>query len=199
MTRRWLAAFALSFVAAAALAQGGDRKYVIAVNVDSTDGRIQQMIPELSEEAVQAVQQSAKNVQASIVIGAPSTAAEQARQKSADYLLTINLSLLSQVAVPLKGGPGNGPATTADGRVIGGVPSGIAHSRCEDLLDEAFAFSYKVSSVAGEKIKLQGSHTMRENEYPLGPQLNCLAKFSTQAVRECASDAVKGLKSKKKI
>jgi hypothetical protein len=199
MRSRWLAAFALWFAAAAAPGQGGDRTYVIAVNVDSTDWRIQQMIPELREEAAKAVEQSAKNVQASVVIGSPSTAAEQARQKSADYLLTINLSLLSQLAVPPKGGVGSGPATTADVPIIGGVPSGIAHSRCEDLMNEAFAFSYKVSSVAGEKIKLQGSHTMRESEYPQGPQLNCLAKFSTQAVRECASDAVKGLKSKKRI
>ncbi len=199
MTRRWFTAFALFFIAAAALAQEGEKKYVVAVNVDSTDWRIQQMMPELREEAAKAVEQSAKNVHASIVIGSPSTAAEQARQESADYLLTIKLSLLSQVAVPSKGGLGNGPATTADVRVIGGVPSGIAHSRCEDLLNEAFAFSYEVTTAAGENTKLHGSHTMRENEYPLGPQLNCLAKFSTQAVCECASDAVKGLKSKKRI
>src|ERR1700733_5604806 len=181
MTFRWFSAFALSFIAATALAQGSDKEYVIAVNVDSTDSRIQQMMPELGEEAAKAVEQSAKNVHASIVIGAPSTAAEQARQKSADYLLTINLSLLSQVALPSKGGPGNGPTTTADVPVIGGVPSGIAHSRCEDLVNEAFAFSYKVSAVTGQTIKLQGSHTVRENEYPLEPQLICLAKFSTKA------------------
>jgi hypothetical protein len=40
---------------------------------------------------------------------------------------------------------------------------------------------------------------MRENEYPMGPQYDCLAKFSTEAVRECGSDAVKGLKSKKRL
>jgi hypothetical protein len=187
------------FIAATALAQGSDKEYLIAVNVDSTDERIQQMIAELCEEAAKAVEQSAKNVHAIVVIDFPSTAAEQARQKSADYLLTINLALLSQVAVPSKGGPGNGPPTTADVPVIGGVPSGIAHSRCDDLLGKVFAFSYKVTSVASEKIKLHGSHTMQENEYPLGPQINCLAKFSTQAVRESASDAVKGLKSKKRI
>jgi hypothetical protein len=198
LTLRWFAAFVLLFIPAAALAQESDSQHVIAVNVDSTDWRIQQMMPELREEAAKAIEQSARNVRASIVIGSPLDAAEQSRQKAADYLLTINLSLLSQVGNS-KGGLGRGPATTADVPVIGGVPSGIAHSRCEDLVNEAFAFSYKVTSLAGQKLKLQSSHTMQENEYPLGPESNCLAKFSTQAVRECASDAVKGLKSKKRL
>jgi hypothetical protein len=198
MTLRWFAAFALLIIPAAAVAQQSDSQHIIAVNVDSTDFRIQQMMPELREEAAKAIEQSANNVHASIVIGSSSDAAEQARQQSADYLLTIDLSLLSQVGGS-KGGLGRGPTTTADVPVIGGVPSGIAHSRCEDLVNEAFAFSYKVTSVAGQKIKLQSSHTMRENEYPLGPEVNCLAKFSTQAVRESASEAVKGLKSKKRI
>jgi hypothetical protein len=77
MTGRWFAAFALSFIAAIAHAQGSDKEYVIAVNVDSTDWRIQQMMLELGEEAAKAVEQSAKNVHASIVIGAPSTASSR--------------------------------------------------------------------------------------------------------------------------
>jgi len=80
-----------------------------------------------------------------------------------------------------------------------GVPTGLAHSRCEDLLDQAFEFSYEVTSLKGEKIKVEGSHTIGENEYPLKPELNCLGDFSTKAVRRCASEAVKKLKSKKKI
>ena len=199
MTRRWFATLVLLPIASTTLAQESDRKCAIAVNVDSTDRRIQQMIPELREEAAKAVEQSAKNVCATIVSGFPSTPAEQGRQKLADYLLTINLALLSQVAVPLKGGLGNGPTTTADVPKVGGVPSGITHARCEDLLGQAFAFSYKVTSLTGKRIKLEGSHTVQENEYPLGPRSNCLAKFSTNAVRDCASEAVKGLKSKKKI
>ena len=198
MILRWSAAFALLFIAGAVLAQESDREHVIAVSVDSTDPRIQRLIPELREEAATAVERSAKNVRASIVIGSPLDAAEQARQKSADYLIAIDLSLLSQVGNS-RGSLGRGPATTADVPAIGGVPSGIAHSRCEDLVNEAFAFSYKVTSLAGEKIKVHGSHTMQESEYPLGPEYNCLGKFSTQAVRVSASDAVKGLKSKKKL
>jgi hypothetical protein len=140
MTRCWFGAFALLFIPAAALAQESDSKHVIAVNVDSTDWRIQQLMPELRDEAARAIEQSAKNVRASIVLGSSLDPEEQARQKSADYLLTINLSLLSQVGNPSKGGLGNGPATTADVPVIGGVPSGVAHSRCEDLLNEASRF-----------------------------------------------------------
>jgi hypothetical protein len=198
MKARWFAACALLFIPAAALfAQQSDRQHVIAVSVDSTDSRIQQMIPELREKAAFAIEQSAKNVSATIVMGSPLDVAEQARQKSADYLITIDLSLLSQVGS--RGGIGRGPANTADVPMIGGVPSGLAHSRCQDLINEAFEFSYKVTSLAGEKIKVQGSHTMQESEYPLGPEYNCLGKFSTQAVRVSAADAVKGLKSKKKI
>ena len=190
---------ALLFVASAVFAQQSDSERIIAVNVDSTDLRIQRVLPELRQEAANVVEQSAKNVRAIIVSGSPSVAAEEARQNSADYLLRIDLSLLTQATIGQKGDLGQGPPTTADVPVVGGVPSGIAHSRCEDLVNEAFAFSYKITSMTGEKIKLQSSHTMREDEYPLGPQLNCLAKFSTRAVRECASDAVKRLRSKKKV
>ena len=48
MTRR-RSNFAVLFIAAAALAQQSDGEHVIAVNVDSTDLRIQQMLPELRE------------------------------------------------------------------------------------------------------------------------------------------------------
>lgn len=196
MTFRWFA-FAVFLGPAVVLAQESDRPHVIAVSVESTDPRIQQMVPSLREKAAFAVEQSAKNVRASIVIGSPLDAAEQARQQSAEYLITIDLSLLSQVGS--KTGLGRGPVSTADVPSIGGVPSGIAHSRCQDLVNEAFTFSYKVTSLTGEKIKVQGSHTMQESEYPLGPEFDCLGKFSTKAVRVSASDAVKGLKSKKKL
>ncbi len=197
MTRQWFVALLLS-IAVSAFAQENDRKYVIAVSVDSTDSRIQRMMPELREEAAKAVEHAAGNVHANIVIDPSSSPIEQAREKSADYLLTINLALLSQVAAPSNGELGKGPLTTAD-VPVGGYPTGLAHSHCWDLVNEAFAFSYKVTALSGKKIKLQSSHTMRENEYPIGPQENCLAQFSSQAVRNSASDAVKGLKSKKRI
>lgn len=188
MRRRWLAIAVFLPIAVSTLAQQSGRKCVIAVSVDSTDGRIQERILDLREEAARAVEQSAKNVCATIVSGFHSTPVEQARQKSADYLLAINLALLAQVAVPPHGGLGTG------------VPRGrVPTTRCEDLFGQAFAFSYKVTSLTGREIKLEGSHTMQENEYPLVPQSNCLAKFATNAVRECASEAVKKLKSKKKI
>jgi len=197
MTRRWFATLVLLPIASVTLAQENDRKCAIAVNVGSTDSRIEQMIPELREEAAKAVEQSAKNVCATIVSGFPSNPVEQARQKSADYLLTIKLTLLSQMVLPPNGGL-NGPANTA-AAPVGRVPTGIAYARCDDLLGQAFAFSYKVTSLTGKKINLEGSHTMQGTEYPLGPQPYCLAKFSINAVRNCASEAVKKLKSKKRI
>jgi hypothetical protein len=195
---RWFAALVLLPIAVTTVAQESDRKCAIAVNVVSTDWRIQNMLPELREEAAKAVEQSAKDVCASVVSGYPSTPVEQARQKSADYLLTINLALLSQ-APPSEGELGHSiPATTADVPKPR-IPTGLTHSRCEDLLDQAFAFSYKVTPLKGEKIKVEGSHTIGENEYPLNRELNCLGRFSTKAVSDCASEAVKKLKSKKKI
>jgi hypothetical protein len=195
---RWFATLVLLPIAVTTSAQESDRKCVIAVNVVSTDWRIQDMIPELREEAAKAVEQSAKDVCATIVSGYPSTPVEQARQKSADYLLTINLALLSHFP-PSQGELGHGPPIATADVPKGKVPTGLAHSRCEDLLDQAFEFSYEVTSLKGEKIKVEGSHTIGENEYPLKPELNCLGDFSTKAVRRCASEAVKKLKSKKKI
>jgi hypothetical protein len=195
---RWFATLVLLPIAVTTFAQENDRKCAIAVNVVSTDWRIQNMLPSLREEAAQAVEQSAKDVCATIVGGYPSSPVEQAHQKSADYLLTIDLALLSQ-APPSEGQLGHSiPATTAD-VPPNRIPTGLTYSRCEDLLDQAFAFSYKVTSLTGEKIKVEGSHTIGENEYPLNRELNCLGKFSTKAVRNSASEAVKKLKSKKKI
>jgi len=199
MARYWSAVLTLLFVATTAYAQDGQRKYVILVDVESTDWRVQPLLPELRGVAAEEAEHSAKNVIASIVMDSPSDVAEQARQRSADYLLTIKLMLVRQVSVPSKIGLGNGPPTTADVPVVGGVPSGINHAGCDDLLNEVFMYSYTVTALAAEKINLQGSHTIGENEYPLGPETSCLPKFSTHAVHDCASAAVKKLKSKKRL
>jgi len=193
---RWFAAIIfLSFVASA-FAQGRNSNRVIAVNVDSSDPRIQQLLPGLRDEASEVVEKSARNVRAIIVMGSSSMhPEEEARQNSADYLLTINLSIRPSVDIPLHGGPENGPTTTADVPKIGGVPYGITHSRCADLLG-AFTFSYTVISLTGKNLKLHDSHTMRKDEYPLGPELYCLDKLSTHAVRNYAATAVQKLKSK---
>jgi hypothetical protein len=194
----WLALMLLA-PALSASAQLNDKKYVVAVHVDSTNWQIQQMLPELRDEAVKVVEHSADDVRAAIVLGSPVSPGEQARQKEADYLLTIDLSLASQVVVAPGGRVGEGPPTTANVPVYGGAPTGLNHSHCEDLLGQAFSYSYKVTDLSGKKLKIGSFHTMQEFEYPLDPISNCLPRFSLQAVRISAADAVRGLKSKKKI
>ena len=56
MTRCSFTALALLFVASAVIAQQSDSERSIAVNVDSTDLRIQRMLPELREEAAKVVE-----------------------------------------------------------------------------------------------------------------------------------------------
>jgi len=178
-----------------AFAQTTDNRQVIAVNVDSSEPRIQQMLPRLRDQAVKVVEDSAKNVQAIPIIGSAATPEEEARRISADYLLTINLTIAHSVESPSWAAPGTGPTTTAD-VPTGRVPYGIAHSRCADLLGD-FTYSYTLLSLTGKLIKLHDSHTLRESEYPLGPDLECLDKLSTRAVRNDASSAIHKLKSKK--
>lgn len=193
-TPRCLAISIVLACVSTALAQHSSR--IVAVNVDSSDPRIQQMLPKLRDRAAKVVEHSAKTVRAIIVTGSTATPEEEARRNSADYLLTIELSVRPSVQIP-PAGPGNVPTTTAD-VPIGRVPLGITHSRCADLLG-AFTFSYTVTSLTGKNIKLSDSHTMQEFEYPLGPELECLDKLSTRAVQTEASTAVHKLKSKKAL
>jgi len=195
MRYRWLALMLLAPVLSAA-AQQNDRKYVVAVHVDSTNWQIQQMLPELRDEAVKVVEHSADDVRAASVLGSPVSPGEQARQKEADYLLTIELSLVSQAAVTSRGRVGD-PTSVVP--IPGGAPTGMSHSHCEDLLGQAFSYSYKVTDLSGKKLKIGSFHTMQEYEYPLDPISNCLPRFSLQAVRVSTADALRGLKSKKKI
>jgi hypothetical protein len=172
---------------------------IIAVNIDSSDPHIQQILPNLRDEAVKAVEESAKNVRATLILGSAAAPEEEAREHSADFLLTIDLSVRPTVELPPSGAPQNGPATTADVPPFpGAVPSGITHSRCPDLLG-SLTFSYTVIALSGKKIKLHESHTLQESEYPMGPQLECLDKLSRRAVESYASTAVKKLKSKKAL
>jgi hypothetical protein len=180
-----------------AAGQENTRERIIAVNVDSSDPRIQQMLPRLRDRAVKVVEESAKNVRAIVMLGSAATPEAEARRNSADYLLTIELSLAQSVRVPLGGIPGNTPSRTVDVSP-GQVPTGIAHSRCVDLLG-TFTFSYRVLSLSGKNVSFHDSHTMRDFEYPLGPEWECLEKLTTRAVDSDASVAVHKLKSKKAL
>jgi len=93
--------------------------------------------------------------------------------------------------------PENAPSRTVD-VPLGQVPTGIAHSRCVDLLG-TFTFSYRVLSLSGKKLSFHDSHTMRDSEYPLGPEWQCLEKLTTRGVEIDASAAVHKLKSKKAL
>src|SRR5215471_8473261 len=119
MFRRLATFIVLSLVSTIALTQQNDISRVIAVNVASSDPRIQQMLPRLRDQAAKVVAESAKNVRAVVVLGVTATPEEEARQNSADYLLTIELSVRPSVRIPVGGGPENGPSTTADVPRIG--------------------------------------------------------------------------------
>ena len=173
------------------------RGKIIAVNVDSSDPRIQQMLPKLRDQAVKVVEKSAKNVRAVVMLGSAATPEAEARENSADFLLTIELSLAQSVRVPMGSIPGNAPSRTPD-VPLGQAPTGIAHSRCVDLLG-TFTFSYRVLSLSGNEFSFHDSHTMNEFEYPLGPEWECLEKLTTRAVDSDASAAVHKLKSKKAL
>lgn len=180
-----------------AVGQENGRGRLIAVNVDSSDPRIQQMLPKLRDRAIKAVEESAKNVRAIVMLGSAATPEAEAREHSADYLLTMELSLAQSVRVPIGSIPGNAPSRTVDVSP-GQVPRGITHSPCVDLLG-TLTFSYRVISLSGKKISFHDSHTMQDFEYPLGPEWECLEKLTTRAVDSDASAAVHKLKSKKAI
>ena len=177
--------------------QENTRGRIIAVNVDSSDPRIQQMLPKLRDRAVKVVEESARNVRAIVMLGSAATPQAEAHENSADYLLTIELSLAQSVRIPVGSSPENAPSRTVD-VPLGQVPTGIAHSRCVDLLG-TFTFSYRVLSLSGKKLSFHDSHTMRDSEYPLGPEWQCLEKLTTRGVEIDASAAVHKLKSKKAL
>ena len=195
MKRRSFAVLIFSLlIGAGAVAQQGGRKYVIAVAVDSTDARIRPMLPKLREEAASVVERSAENVRASIVTGIAATASEQARDQSADYLLTIEVAARPNISVPVIGGTRNAPTDTAGGA----APTGLPHPARAEALGN-FVLSYTVVSLTGNNVKLHDTRTIQEMEYPLGPQFDWLTKIATQAVRDGAAAAIKKLKSKKGI
>jgi hypothetical protein len=155
------------------------------------------MLPKLRDRAVKVVEESAKNVRAVVMLGSAATPEAEAHKNSADYLLTIELSLAQRIPISIGRSPENAPSRTVD-VPVGQVPTGIAHSRCVDLLG-TFTFSYRVISLSGKNISLHDSHIMRNSEYPIGPEWECLEKLTTRAVESDASAAVHKLKSKKAL
>lgn len=200
--RSFVVPIVVLLLGAGAVAQQGGGKYVIAVAVDSTDARIRPMLPRLREEAASVVERSAQNVRASIVTGKASTAAEQARGQSADYLITIEVAARPYVSVPVIGGTRNPPADTSEvpiaGRGSNQIPTGVPHSSRAEAQGN-FVLSYTVVSLTGKSVMLHDTRTIQEVEYPLGPEFDWLTKIATQAVRDGAAAAIKKLKSKKGI
>jgi hypothetical protein len=192
-----LANMLIIMVSLFASGQENDRGRIIAVNVDSSDPRIQQMLPKLRNRAVKVVEESAKNVRAVVMLGSAATPEAEAHESSADYLLTIELSVAQSLRIPVGRSPENAPSRTVD-VPLGGVPTGIAHSRCVDLLG-ILTFSYSVVSLSGKNIKIHDSHNMHASEYPLGPEWQCLEKLTKRAVESDAAAAVNKLKKKKAL
>lgn len=171
-------------------ALGQQRTYMIAVAVESRDARIQQWSPELRREAATVVEQAAHNAKVLIVSGTPAEAAEQARKNAADYLLRIEISPRSYVAVGVGAPCGSeaGVPTGCDPEIVGATRS--------NAQGEIF-LAWTIEPTNGKKLRLHDSRYVRRPEYPLGPRLDWLHAISSRSVRDAAAAAISKLKSKK--
>ena len=195
------AGFRATFVAMALLlsievaAQNEGSSKVIAVAVKSNDPRLQMMMPKLRNEASEVVEKSAKNARVITLSGSGASAVEQARQQSADYLLEIEITPRPSGSVPIMGRRGNDPTNTEQTPQYG-APTGLPHPERAEA-EGAIRLDWTVRSLTGKELKLHDSRTVQEQEYPLGPQLDWLAKIASRSVRDAAAAAVNKLKSKK--
>ncbi len=163
-------------------ASAQQRTYVIAVAIDSRDGRIQQWLPELRNAAADTIQRAARNARAVIVTGEPAEAAERARRNAADYLLEIEISPRSAVSV----GAGAPPSTYPD---IVGTPRANAQG--------AIFLAWTLEPMNGKRLRLHDSRYVQPSEYPLGPKFDWLYGIASRSVRDAAAAAVGKLKAKK--
>ena len=167
--------------------------YNIAVTVQSKDPRVKGISPQLNEEAAAEVERGAKNVRAMIVTGTKAEAAEQARRRGADYLLTIEFSPQSTATVEL----GPGMRQRQDPEVYG---SDRAKMQGNMFL------AWTVDPMNGNKVRLHDSRYVQPMEYPLpGTSVNTgqsigwdwVASIASRSVRDAAIDAMHRLKLKK--
>ena len=168
------------------------RLYTIAVTVQSSDPRVKGITPQLNEEAAAVVERGSENVRAIIVTGTKGEAAEQARRRKADYLLTIEFSPQSTATIDV--GPG---ATRPRDPEIYGSPRANAQG--------SMFLAWTVQPFNDNKVKLHDSRYVHPAEYPLAGNTptggvigwDWVANIASRSVRDAAAAAMSKLKLKK--
>jgi hypothetical protein len=184
MARKSIAGIVLLFaVAVAAAPQQPSQRYVIAVSVECNDGRIKSFLPQLRKDVAKVVEHESKNADAIIVLGKPGEAAEQARNRGADYLLRLEPQIHSSVGVEIGHAAPYGSA----------IPNPPQRSEMQGIVEVA----YTVEPLKGQKIRIRATKTASRERYPLGPQLDWLTPIVKRTVQDSARAAVHDLKSKK--
>ncbi len=166
--------------------------YTIAVTVQSQDPRVKGIAPDLNTQAANVVEKSAENVRAIIVTGTKAEAAEQARRRNADYLLTIEFSPQSTASVEI--GPGG--MHPRDPEVYGSTRANAQGN---------MFIAWTVTPLNGNKVKLHDSRYVQPMEYPLPGTTptggvigwDWVANIASRSTRDAAAAAMSKLKLKK--
>lgn len=185
MTRKMFVEVVLSLLllAAATSAQQPPQRYLIAVSVECDEGRIQSLLPQVRKDVAEIVENASQNADAIIVVGKPGEAAEQGRERGADFLLRLEPQVRSSVTVETAHAP-------AYGSPIPGTPRG---SEMQGIVGVA----YTVESLKGQEFRIHATRTASRERYPLGPTVDWLTPIVQRTVRDSARAAVHDLKSKK--
>ncbi len=168
------------------------RLYTVAVTVQSSDPRVKGITPQLNDEAAAVVEKGSENVRAIIVTGTKGEAAEQARRRKADYLLTIEFSPQSDASIEI--GPGSRQPRDPE---IYGAPRANAQGR--------MFLAWTVTPFNDNKVKLHDSRYVHPAEYPLAGNTptggvigwDWVANIASRSVRDAAAAAMSKLKLKK--
>lgn len=167
--------------------------YTIAVNVQSKDPRVKGISNQLVDEAAAEVERGAKNVRSIVVVGTKGEAAEQARRRNADYMLTIEFSPESNASIEF--GPGMRHAQD---------PEVYGPDRAK--MQGQMFLAWTVDPMNGNKVRLHDSRYVRPAEYPLPGATpggvvgwDWVASIASRSVRDAAIAAMSKLKLRKGI
>lgn len=167
-------------IALAASAQQVPGSKTVAVSVYSTDERVSRDSHELAVQAKKVAEQF-KNVTGMIVDGNTSEAAETARKKGADYLVSIEVS----------------PRSTAGVKIGRGVPNDFPtpeRAKAEGLIHVKYTVLNLNSS-----FKASDDWTLKQERYPAGPEWNWLKALTSRAVKDATDAGMKKLQNKKQL
>ncbi len=165
--------------------------YTIAVTVQSKDPRVKAIGVSLNNAAADEVERQSKNVRAMIVTGTKAEAAEQARRRNADYLLTIEFSPQPTASIAV-GGAGQ----PRDPEIYGSDRANMQGS---------MFLAWTVDPMNGSNVRLHDSRYVQPVEYPLAGTRptggvvgwDWVASIASRSVRDAAMAAMGKLKLKK--